>query len=68
MIVVDEEMNVVKAVEQEEQQQNTNIHPQIVMTEAKLKLQYQDNSYSIRKQLVSISKMVTALLKSVPSK
>ncbi|MFI7964335.1 DNA polymerase III subunit epsilon, partial [Acinetobacter baumannii] len=39
MIVVDEEMNVVEAVEQEEQQQNTNIHPQIVMTEAKLKLQ-----------------------------
>ncbi len=27
MIVVDEEMNVVEAVEQEEQQQNTNIHP-----------------------------------------
>lgn len=39
MIVADEEMNVVEAVEQEEQQQNTNIHPQIVMTEAKLKLQ-----------------------------
>lgn len=39
MIVADKEMNVVEAVEQEEQQQNTNIHPQIVMTEAKLKLQ-----------------------------
>lgn len=68
MIVVDEEMNVVEAVEQEEQQQNTNIHPQIVMTEAKLKLQGPRQLILIRKQLVSISKMVTALLKSVPSK
>ena len=39
MITVDEQINEVEAVEQETKQQSSNIHPQIVLTEAKLKLQ-----------------------------
>ncbi len=39
MITVDEEVNEVEAVEQETKQQTSKIHPQIVVTEAKLKLQ-----------------------------
>lgn len=39
MNTLDEEVNEIEAVEQQTKQQSSNIHPQIVVTEAKLKLQ-----------------------------
>ena len=63
MIEVTEEIIDVETVEQESKQPTNNIHPQIVVTEAKLKLQGPRQLILDTETTGFISKMATALLR-----
>lgn len=63
MIEVTEEIIEVETAEQEIKQPTNNIHPQIVVTEAKLKLQGPRQLILDTETTGFISKMATALLR-----